>query len=194
METKFSMDLTDVRGLLQGHVHKKTRIMVAAAIGKGLALMSRHHKKKEMVRKKGKGIGGATPPKLNYRTGELARSYRIHHIKNRMQGSYGSDLPRSVKLEKGGEIRPKKAKFLAIPMPGVKGGPREYGNLVFLKTKQGGLYMGEPKGDMVNIMFTLKKSVTLPPRPTMENTVRKTSDKVTKLIADAVEKGLAENG
>jgi len=189
VQMRHKLNLKDVRALMSGEAMSEARKGTAKAIGKGLALMQRHHVKREMVRKKGKGIGGAKPPKLNMRTGELVRSYQIHHIKNRLQGSYGSDLPRAVKLEKGGDIFPKK-KFLAIPMPGVKGSPREYPNLVFISPKSGGLYMGEPKGDLVNIMFTLKRSVHLPPRPTMENTVKKTDKKVTALIGDAVAKGL----
>lgn len=63
-------------------------------IRKSLALMERHHKRKEWVAKSGGRLAtqDADPVRLTVRTGSLKRSYGSRLDKMKMIGSYGSDL------------------------------------------------------------------------------------------------------
>ena len=68
--------------------------------------------------------------------------------------------------ERGGWIFPKKGKFLAIPLPGTKGSPRNY-NIFFLRTVTGNLLACEKTGKTgrtFKARFVLVKSVKLPAR------------------------------
>jgi hypothetical protein len=68
--------------------------------------------------------------------------------------------------ERGGWIFPKKGKFLAIPLPGSKGSPRNY-NIFFLRTVTGNLLACEKTGKTgrtFKARFMLVKSVKLPAR------------------------------
>lgn len=59
------------------------------AMRKALAVIEKHHKRKEWVR------GGGRPPhpeKLTVRTGSLSRSYTRRILEREMAGTYGSDL------------------------------------------------------------------------------------------------------
>ena len=75
-------------------------------------------------------------------------------------------------IHTGGEIRPKRAKFLAIPVDrSVKGMyPREYpGELVFLRKPDDGpngrAYLAKPMKRSVKPLWILEKSVYQRPRP-----------------------------
>jgi hypothetical protein len=66
--------------------------------------------------------------------------------------------------ERGGWIFPKKGKFLAIPLPGSKGSPRNYSNLVFIRPKTGNLLAVEITGKTFKPRFLLVRNVKLPAR------------------------------
>jgi len=66
--------------------------------------------------------------------------------------------------ERGGWIFPRKGKFLAIPLPGSKGSPRNYGNLVFVRPKTGNLLAVEVTGKTFKPRFLLVRSVKLQAR------------------------------
>jgi len=68
--------------------------------------------------------------------------------------------------ERGGWIFPRKGKFLAIPLPGSKGSPRNY-NIFFLRTLTGNLLACEKTGKTgrtFKARFMLVKSVKLQAR------------------------------
>lgn len=75
-------------------------------------------------------------------------------------------------IHNGGEIKPKTAKFLAIPIDkSVKGiYPREYaGELIFLRKKEDGpngrAYLAKPMKRKIKPLWVLKKSVFQKARP-----------------------------
>lgn len=75
-------------------------------------------------------------------------------------------------IHNGGEIKPKTAKFLAIPIDkSVKGMyPREYaGELIFLRKKEDGpngrAYLAKPMKRKIKPLWVLKKSVFQKARP-----------------------------
>jgi phage gpG-like protein len=70
----------------------------------------------------------------------------------------------------GATIKPKKAKKLAIPMPGVKGGPRDYTNTFIVRNiiyeDISALSVGSSFGSLNAVpLFILKNSVKIPARP-----------------------------
>lgn len=98
---------------------------------------------------------------------------------------FGTELPYAALQQFGGIVKPRTAKWLALPFPGVHGRPRDYKGAFFRKSKKGNLIMfGQstrrgrtspqfrPKGANatkrttgVFPLFLLKKSVHVPARP-----------------------------
>ena len=185
------LDLRDVRGLQDGSTMRAAEKAVDGSIPRSLAIMQRHHVKHEMIRRRGKGRGGSKGQKLHYRTGELARSYRVTHRRGSLRGSYGSGLERALILEEGGVIRPK-GRYLAIPMPGQKGWPRERSDLFFYRAKSGKPALATVERGRLTVAYLLRRQVRIPPRPTLQNTIDKTRGKVFELTGAAVERALAD--
>lgn len=173
---------------------KAVRADVSKAVRNGLALMERHHKKKEIKRNAGKSASVAN--RWSWRTGALAKSFRIFWKSGALEGYYGSQSKYSRMVEGGGTVRPKRAKFLAIPLDaakyGVGGGvsPRHHRNLFPITSKKGNLLLVKGGAGSIVPMYVLKKMVKIPARPTLKRTEAATIDKATNLIADAAVKSL----
>ena len=81
----------------------------------------------------------------------------------RKQMRYGTRQVKAALLHFGGTIRPKKGKYLTIPLPGVTGRARDYDNTFIPKGKR---VMFQNLGDgNIRPLFLLKTSVTIPGRP-----------------------------
>lgn len=79
--------------------------------------------------------------------------------------TYGTNLPQAPLLNFGGTIRPKSTKYLAIPMPGVEGRPRQYNNTFVQMSKKGNKIIFQNLGDgKIRPLFWLRTSVTIPSR------------------------------
>lgn len=128
-------------------------------------------------------------PGLNRRTSALFNSFALLGSPkgaglNDVWAKLASSSKYALIHETGGTIRPKRRKFLAIPLPTAQakagamrgnlvgldpaGGttPSLYGvkGLVLFKSKAGNLLLGEPKPGGIVPLFVLKRSVTIPPR------------------------------
>lgn len=200
VEVGHSLDMKSMVAMMSSDRMRRVSSSMAKGVKKGLLVIQRHHIRQEMIRARGKKTGkgsGAPPPKLYYRSGDLARSYIITHRAGSIEGSYGSIIRRSKMLEEGGTIKPRSAKMLAIPLPGVKGRPREHGDSVFVKkSKAGNLILVKPRdgksgrsGSLV-ALFLLKHTVDIPARPTLANSIRATDDEVTAILEQAWIEGL----
>lgn len=167
----------------------EVRMSVSAAIRNGLALMQRHHKKEEIRR--GAGKSAPVENKWSWRTGALAKSYRIFMKKGDMIGYYGSNSQYSRSIEDGGTIRPRRAKMLAIPLDAAKYGvggtvsARHHSDLFMIRSKKGNLLLVKAEAGGITPMFVLKDMVKLPARPSIKRTEKATVDKVQDMIADA---------
>lgn len=113
-------------------------------------------------------------PALYRRTGELSRSIHFE-VKGQQLNTLTlriySDSPYAKIQEFGGTIKPKNAQWLAIPLDAVKtgtgvarGGPRDYENTFFAKSKKGNLILFQKNEGKVTPLFVMKKEVTIPPR------------------------------
>jgi hypothetical protein len=94
-------------------------------------------------------------------------------------GTIGSDLPYARIQEFGGTITPKKAKFLAIPLPAalnangtpIKSSPRDWPNTFCAKSKAGNLLIFQRRGTQIVPLYVLKSSVYIPPRLGLKKTL-----------------------
>jgi len=108
---------------------------------------------------------------LKTRTGFMRRniSFKISATaaSQKMQIGTGIAPTKTVKyaniLERGGEIKAKKAKYLTIPFPGIKGRARNFPDAFVLKSKAGNLIIAQKKGATgFKPLFLLKPSVQMP--------------------------------
>jgi len=129
------------------------------------------------------------------RTRTLSRSL---HDEISMQGKdvavdeIGTDLEYGAIHEFGGTIRPKNAKYLAIPVGSYKDSPRKHPGLKLRKTRNGNLVLVSPSGQ---VQYVLKSSVEIPARPYLrpaidehgEEAVQEMGAAFAKLVMKAVE-------
>lgn len=169
---------------------EKIDSQVSLAVRKGLVLMERHHKTQEIRR--GGGKSAPVADKFTWRTGNLARSYRVYWNRGDLIGYYGSEAIYSGIIEKGGTIRPKTAKYLAIPLDAAKYGvggatasPKDYSDLFFIESRKGNKLLVRRNGAEITPMFLLRKKVVIKARPTIERTEKAKIDEVNKMVADA---------
>ena len=108
---------------------------------------------------------------LKVGTGHLWRNvgFKVRSDTKVIKSEIGTGIPpqKTVKYakiqEKGGKIRPKKAKMLTIPLPGIKGTAANYPNSFIIKSKKGNVLIVERKGKKgLKPLFVLKKEVKIP--------------------------------
>lgn len=109
---------------------------------------------------------------LKVGTGHLWRNvgFKVRSDTKVIKSEIGTGIPpqKTVKYariqEKGGKIKPKKAKMLTIPLPGIKGKAANYPNSFIIKSKKGNVLIVEKSGKGLRPLFVLKKEVTIPAR------------------------------
>jgi len=99
----------------------------------------------------------------------------------------GTDLEYAAIHEFGGIITPKTAKYLAIPINGATGSPRDRDDLSLRKTGGGNLVLVDESG----VQFVLKQSVYIPAqpflRPAMDENVDRIMAEVSAVLAQQIE-------
>lgn len=161
------------------------------------------------------GVGSPAGSSPFNKTGTLMRSItHIDKTTNPLQPTYrvGTNLIYAHIQEYGGRITAKKGKFLAIPV-GVDGqraardckGDIRSLNLTFLKAKSGKMMLVKwlakgmkaakgskaATGGQYVILFVLKKSVILPPRPYMRPSYAAMKPKIDANIREALAEAIA---
>ena len=129
-------------------------------------------------------------------TGRLTRSIKIvlfaYPAGNGVRGTWGStDVNYALMQEIGGTIRPKRAKFLAVPISEEAkraGSPRNLPNLVYVQSVRGQpMLVNENTG---RVHYLLKKSVTIPARPYL----RPSADEIYPQLARNIRAAYQEAG
>lgn len=126
----------------------------------------------------GTSPAGRFPGTLSKRSGKLLASLSKDRIK--VAGGMRSEVAVSYTLtgiatvhERGATIRPKRAKYLTVPLPpaltsrGIpkKKSARDWRNTFVLKSKKGNLLIVQKRADGgITPLYVLKKSVTIPKR------------------------------
>lgn len=109
---------------------------------------------------------------LKTRTGQLRRSITGRTFPGKIvkaiigSGIFGARAVKYARIhEKGGKIKPRRAKMLTIPLPGIKGVAANYPDAFIIKSKAGNILLVEKKGKAgLRPLFVLKKEVTIPAR------------------------------
>jgi len=129
---------------------------------------------------------------LKVKTGQLWRSVGF---KTKTKGSIneieigsgvaGKKAPPYARIhEKGGKITPKRAKALTIPLPGIKGVAANYPDAFIIKSKAGNMLLVERKGEAgIRPLFVLKKSVTIPARHWLSQSIAEMKPDLIKLLS-----------
>jgi hypothetical protein len=138
-----------------------------------------------LARRHGNGYpGGTSANSLSKRSGKLVESIR-NSIRtkgttlNDIEGSIGGTFYARIH-ETGGIIKPKKAKFLAIPLPAALKGngtpihasPRDWKNTFVITSKAGNKLIVQRQGKEIVPLYVLKSSVKIPPRLKMRDTLQ----------------------
>jgi len=125
---------------------------------------------------------------LKVRTGKTRASVTAEIDKNKNLGRVGTKHPGSRLLEVGGTIRPKKAKFLTIPLPGEASTgagmvrrAKDYYGVFPLRTSKGMILMGSrtPNRPAAPI-FILRKSATIKAHPVWKTAQQTTEPAILK--------------
>jgi len=148
----------------------------------------------------GTSATGRFPGTLSKRSGKLSASLNPSRIAT--SGAIASNLEVSFTLtgiasvhERGATIRPKRAKYLTVPLPPAltgrglpkKPSARDWKNTFVLKSKKGNLLIVQKKGkNELTPLYVLKKSVTIPKRLGFEEAFMAGRDFLADKIADDV--------
>lgn len=131
--------------------------------------------------------------KFNTKSGEFVGSigHKLHRIQGFVQAvTVGTNIKYGSIHELGGTIEPRDAQWLTIPMPGITGYARDYQNTFFAISKNNNLVLFQNEGGSVRPLFVLKKSIEIPARPYLGPALNENAAHLTKLIGDAVKRGL----
>ena len=163
---------------------------LALAVRDNLVIIETWHKKKE-IRRAQQSKSRAVKGTWTTRTGQLRRSFHRDWKQGKLYGAYGSDLGRAKKIEEGGTIRAR-GKFLAIPTSAapISVWPRYIEGLFFMNSKRGNPLLAKKKGKGFQVMFILRRQVTLPPRPALARSVKKTISKRDARLFKGIEKAV----
>lgn len=193
-----TVNTQSVDDLIDGRaISDRMRGALSRGIKTSLAETERTHKTKVIGRK-----GGETRSDVwTVRTAEASRSFHRDWTSGELAGAYGSELTRVGVLEMGtqealgGPLRPRRAKYLAIPTDAARVGvgravsPKDRSDLVFVISRRGNPVLLQK--DTGELMFVLKREVTIPPRPTLQRTVEVAQPAVDKAMLAAVDEGLS---
>lgn len=128
---------------------------------------------------------------LHRRTGHLASStrWKVRPSKKSVLLDLKSGVPYANIHEYGGTIRPKRKKFLTVPLPaaqtpaGVTKPLKGFKNTFIIRSRSGGLLIVQDTGDGGIIpLFVLKKKVKIPARKWASKAVAKAWGKLYKRI------------
>lgn len=197
-ELTITMDASEVQDFMDKHViGERMKKAISRGVRKALAITQKVHKTEVIGTRIGPSLGDV----WTKRTGEASRSFHIAMEPGATTGAYGSELARVGVLEMGtqaalgGPLRPRRAKYLAIPTDRARVGvgravsPKDWpeGSLVFVVSRGGNPLLLDPRTG--EVMFVLRRSVTIPPHPTLDKTIARAQPATDAAMMEAVEIG-----
>lgn len=121
------------------------------------------------------------PEHLAAGTGMLRNS--IKHEMHYPEAYIGSNVVYARIHELGGTIRPKKGQFLSIPVGDWTDSPRNHPELRYAQSVNGQPYLVTEGGE---VMYILRRQVTLPARPYLSPAMENSSDAVEAIFTNTV--------
>jgi len=132
-------------------------------------------------------------------TGELARSFlpaKFVDASDELAAGALSDLVYADILDRGGTVKPKTAKALAIPISpqAKKRWPRDWpdGVLTLIVSKRGTPLLIEAKASRTILHYVLKQSVTIAPRHYVDAAAKRAEPQVHKILGESVKAALSQ--
>ncbi len=145
-----------------------------------------------------KGPLGDRAGRLAKRSGKMVksiqRSVKVKRLnKKEVIGAIGGNVAARTH-ERGAVIRPRKKKFLAIPLPAAldsRGVPkktkaRDWPNLFVVTSKKGNLLLVRKKGAGIEPMYLLTKKAVIPRRLGLQATLTKAAPTFNDLLFDLI--------
>lgn len=147
--------------------------------------------------------------KLNVRTGNLRRSFqenkarKVQRRADGVIGTVGTNVKYAKIQEYGGTIRPKKKKWLTVPIGEAltpsgapRGSARDFKGTFFAWSRKGNLILfgQSPVGGGKKIvpLFVLKKMVRIPGRAYMKPSLEELRDDIVKFFCADIKKQIGE--
>lgn len=192
-------------------IMQRLRVAVSQAIAKSAIELQAAVKAKLNLHASNIGNGGIAAPAggpPGNRTGSLSRSIQAKDITAeplKPTWRVGTNMVYARIQEMGGRVRPKKGKFLPVPIgvDGMRAMARAKGNLrsldlTLLRTKAGKLLLGKWKGTKRSQTFQpliiLVKEVYLPARPYMRPAYNESKGVTAGNVAVAISKAMKVEG
>ena len=141
---------------------------------------------------------------LKRRTGHLAQG--LNWVSVRREGSnfvmeLESKAPYAAIQEHGGVIKPKKAKYLTVPLPAaltpagvLRKEAREYPNAFIQRSRRGNLIIFDQRGNKIVPLFVLKKEVKIPPSHWFSDAVNRVDNELVQILAIEVDRRIGTSG
>ena len=143
---------------------------------------------------KSKYLRGPRPARLAPRSGALIRSIKTPEPRRTpwgLEAEVVADSRYARMHEEGGVIRPKRAKFLAIPLvPGLTSPRNQYGTFVFRASSGKLIIARRSPGGGLEPLYVLKKQVKIPDRPFLKPALEDNRARIEKMIARAYFKSM----
>lgn len=139
---------------------------------------------------------------VGVRSGRLRSSVRTDLRERTLEARVGTNVHYAPPIEEGATIRPKRAKYLTIPLRAAKtaagkarGSAREVGaqyesTFVRKGKRRGSRILYGKRGNQVTPLFVLVKRVKIKPKRPFQRAARAVGVGVTRVMGDAVQKAL----
>jgi phage gpG-like protein len=126
--------------------------------------------------------------RTGYLLNSVDSSVKVYDRGDDVIGEIGSSAIYAAIHEFGGIIKPKRAKYLAIPLNAVKSSagiarykPMDFrGKSFIFKSKKGSLLMAMKQEKSLELLFALKEEVKIPARPFIFPALGKNREKITE--------------
>ena len=155
-----------------------------------------NHFKRTRLRKTREGEGVQT------RSGALRRSFHVESGGSRLEDlfatTFSAGVPYASIQEEGGEITPKRGKYLAIPLDAAKTRagvtrkpPRQWTDTFFIRSKKGTLLLMQKRAHEMIPLFAMVKRVVIPGELGFMKTWDEQLPKLVTIVTKATKSALA---
>lgn len=148
---------------------------------------------------------------LHQRSGSLAKSWQVGEaeltVRERgaaVEGTLGSSHPASRIQQTGGDVTPKRARYLAVPLAPAKTAagvsrfpsPRDVPGLFFVQSRAGNKLLARARGKGIEPWYVLLKRTRIPPSEYLTNALDKVraDDIMTAAIDEEIGRALRGGG
>jgi phage gpG-like protein len=96
--------------------------------------------------------------------------------------------------EFGAVIRPRRARYLAVPLPGTPRKPARAFPNTFVRMVNEKLFLFQKEGSGLRALFVLMKEVRIPARPFLQPALEKNRSAIRTMVEEEVQRAVADGG